>query len=87
MLTARRWWKPSKGRTMEILEQVNKVIDTLKDSDELKNSFRKDPVKTVEKLLGVDLPDDVIDKVVKGVQAKISVDKVSGAVDALKKLF
>ena len=28
-----------------------------------------------------------VEKIVKGVQAKVSVDKVSGAVDALKKLF
>ena len=72
---------------MEILEQVNKVIDALKDSDELKAGFRKDPVKTVEKLLGVDLPDEVIEKVVAGVKAKVSLDDLSGAVDALKKLF
>ena len=72
---------------MEILEQVNKVIDTLKDSDELKNSFRKDPVKTVEKLLGVDLPDDVMEKVVEGVKGKLVGDNVMDAVSKLKKLF
>ena len=72
---------------MEILEQVNKVIDTLKDSDELKNSFRKDPVKTVEKLLGVDLPDDVMEKVVEGVKGKLAGDNVMDAVSKLKKLF
>ena len=50
-------------------------------------STKDDPVKTVEKLLGVDLPDDIIEKVVDGVKAKISVDKLSGAMDSLKKLF
>ena len=87
MPTARRWWKPSKGQTTEILEQVNKVIDALKDSDELKNGFRKDPVKTVEKLLGVDLPDDVMEKVVEGVKGKLAGDNVMDAVSKLKKPF
>ena len=72
---------------MDILEQVNKVLDALKNNEELKNGFRKDPVKTVEKLLGVDLPDDVMDKVVAGVKGKLAGDNVADAVSKLKKLF
>ena len=72
---------------MDILEQVNKVIDALKDNEELKNGFRKDPVKTVEMLLGVDLPDDVMNKVVEGVRGKLAGDNVMDAVSKLKKLF
>ena len=41
----------------------------------------------MEKVLGVDLPDDVIEKIVAGVKAKISIDKVSDVADVLKKLF
>ena len=43
--------------------------------------------QAVEKLLGVDLPDDIVDQVVKGVKGKMTADKLGGAVDALKKLF
>ena len=38
-------------------------------------------------MLGVDLPDDLIEKVVAGVKAKLTADKVSGALGALKNLF
>ena len=38
-------------------------------------------------MLGVDLPDEVIEKVVTGVKAKVSLDDLSGAMGALKKLF
>ena len=38
----------------------------------------KDPVKTVEELTGVDLPDDAINKVVDGVKAKLTADKLGG---------
>ena len=44
-------------------------------------------MKAVEKLLGVDLPDDIVDQVVKGVKGKMTADKLGGAVDALKKLL
>ena len=71
----------------DIKEKIEELDEKIMKDTALQAQFKKDPVKAVEKLLGVDLPDDVIDKVVKGVQAKVSVDKVSGAVDALKKLF
>ena len=71
----------------DIKEKIEELAEKIMKDSALQAQFTKDPVKAVEKLLGVDLPDDVIDKVVKGVQAKVSVDKVSGAVDALKKLF
>ncbi len=68
-------------------EMINKLVDSVTKDKNLMDLFKKDPVKAVEKVLGVDLPDDVIDKVVDGVKAKISVDKVSGALGKLKKLF
>ena len=71
----------------DIKEKIEELAEKIMKDSALQAQFKKGPVKAVEKLLGVALPDDVIDKVVKGVQAKVSVDKVSGAVDALKKLF
>jgi hypothetical protein len=45
-------------------------------------------VKTVEKLIGVDLPDDMIEKVVDGVKAKLAGgDALSGVAGKLKGLF
>ena len=71
----------------DIKEKIEELAEKIRKDSALQAQVKEGPVKAVEKLLGVDLPDDVIDKVVKGVQAKVSVDKVSGAVDALKKLF
>lgn len=72
---------------MDIKEQIKKVVDKVTKDEKLMKQFQTDPVKAVESVLGVDLPDDIVKKIVDGVKAKISVDKVSGAVDALKKLF
>lgn len=41
----------------------------------------KDPVKAVEKVTGLDLPDDKINKVVKEVSSKVSVDDVKDKVE------
>lgn len=72
---------------MDIKEQITKVVDTVTKDKTILEQFQKDPVKTIEKILGVDLPDDIVNQIIDGVKAKISMDKAAGAVDALKKLF
>ena len=71
----------------DIKEKIEELAETIMKDTALQARFKKDPVKAAEKLLGVDLPDDMIEKAIEGVQAEISVDKFSGAVDAMKKLF
>ena len=47
----------------------------------------KDPVKAVEKATGIDLPDEKINKVVKEVSSKVSVDDVKDkATDIINKI-
>ena len=72
---------------MDIKEQIEKIVEKVQKDDVLRAQFKKDPIKAVEKVLGVDLPDDVIEKIVAGVKAKISIDKVSDVSDVLRKLF
>ena len=72
---------------MDIKEQIEKLVSALSKDASLKDQFLKDPVKTLEKVLGVDLPDDMVEKVVAGVKAKLSADQIAGAADMLKKLF
>ena len=72
---------------MDVKEQVTKAVEKITKDEKMMEQFKKDPVKTVEQVLGVDLPDDVMNKVVDGVKAKVSVDKAAGVVDKVKKLF
>ncbi|MBR1932055.1 MAG: hypothetical protein IJ833_11430 [Lachnospiraceae bacterium] len=72
---------------MDIKEQITSVVEKVTKDAGLMEEFKKDPVKAVEKVLGVDLPDDIVNKVVDGVKAKITVDKASDALGAIKKLF
>lgn len=72
---------------MDWKAQIEKTVSKITSDPSLLSQFQKEPIKAVEKVLGVDLPDEVIEKVVQGVKGKIAADKVSGAVDSLKKLF
>ncbi len=72
---------------MDIKEKIIEIAEKISENKELLEEFKEDPVKAVEKLIGVDLPDDMVEKVVDGVKAKLSLDKASDALGALKKLF
>ena len=72
---------------MDIKAKIEEIVEKVKNDDSLMEDFKKNPVQVVEKLAGIDLPDDIVEKVVDGVKAKVSVDKLSGAMDSLKKLF
>lgn len=72
---------------MDIKEKIESVVEKIKKDPSLAKKFKEDPVKTIESLIGIDLPDDQIKKVVDGVKAKLAVDQAGGLTDKLKKLF
>jgi len=72
---------------MDIKEQIDKIVDKIKNDDNFKDDFKKNPVSAVENVSGIDIPDGMVDKLVAGVQAKLGADKAAGALDSLKKLF
>ena len=72
---------------MDIKELIEKVVDAIKDSDTIKKQWEKEPVKVIEKFIGVDLPDEIVEKVIDGVKAKIAIDQVADVAGALKGLF
>lgn len=76
----------------DVIWRYNKVYNSyqrrkVKKDDKFKDEFMKNPEKAIESLAGIDIPDGMADKVIDGVKAKIAGDKLSGAVDSLKKLF
>ena len=72
---------------MDIKEKIEAIIEEIKKNPNMKEDFEKEPVKVIEKLIGVDLPDDVVEKIIDGVKAKMTVDNVSKIAGALKGLF
>lgn len=72
---------------MDIKAQIEEIVNKVKNDKNFKDDFQKNPVKAVEGVVGVDLPDDTINKVVDGVKAKVAVDGVADKLGGLKKLF
>lgn len=72
---------------MDIKGQINKIVEEVSKNPNIKEQFEKEPVKVIEKVIGVDLPDDVVMKIIDGVKAKLTIDGVSKAADALKGMF
>ena len=72
---------------MDIEKIINDVLAKLKVDPALLTEFTKDPVATLEKKLGVDLPDEQIKQVIDGLKAKLGSVDANGLIDKLKVLF
>lgn len=71
----------------DIKAKIEEIVEKLQKNPSLLKKFNTEPVKVVEELVGIDLPDELIEKVVDGVKAKITVDKLGDALGALGGLF
>ena len=72
---------------MDVKKMINQVVDFIGDNADIKKQFEKEPVKVLEKVLGVDLPDAIVEPIIEGVKAKITVDKIADVAGSLKGLF
>ena len=59
-----------------IKERIEEILEKFAKDEDLRKDFKKDPIATVEKLIGIDLPNDQIEKIVDGIKAKIALDKI-----------
>ena len=72
---------------MNIKEKIEELVEKIKSDNGLMDSFKSNPIATVEKLIGVDLPDDKMSSIVDGIKAKINMDNIGDALGGLKGLF
>ena len=68
---------------MDIKAKIEELVSKIKKDDKLMDKFKKEPVKTVEDLIGIDLPNDQIEKLVDGIKAKISLDSIGDKLGGL----
>ncbi|MBQ7009358.1 MAG: hypothetical protein IJN05_09125 [Ruminococcus sp.] len=66
---------------MDIKEKIEEIVDKVKNDEEFEKNFKENPVKAVESVVGVDLPDDKIKPIVEGVKAKIGAGKIGKLFD------
>ena len=66
----------------DVKAKADEIIKKVSEDKSLAKNFLKAPVKTVEDLLGVDLPNDTLNAIVVGVKGKINVEKLAGMLDS-----
>jgi len=69
---------------MDIQKIITEALEALQNSEDLRKAFDLDPVKVLEKMLNVDLPDEQIKAVIDAIQAKLSLDDMK---DVAGKIF
>lgn len=67
----------------EIKERIDEIVEKIKSDKDIAAKFQKDPISTVEELIGIDLPNDQIEALVDGIKAKIDLDKLAGGFNKL----
>lgn len=72
---------------LDIQGKIGEIVKKVKEDPGFAAQFTSNPVKAVESLIGVDLPDDQINAVVDGVKAKVAGDQAGGILGSIKKLF
>ena len=67
----------------QLKDKIDEIVEKVKSDKNVADKFQKDPISTVESLIGIDLPNDQIENVVEAVKAKINVDKLGGMLGGL----
>ena len=72
---------------MDIKVKIDEIVEKIKSDKTLAAKFQEDPVKALESIAGIDLPEDQINQVIAGIKAKLAADKAGGRLGGIKKLF
>lgn len=72
---------------MDIKQMITKAVKQIMNDKTLQKQFETNPVKALEKILGVDLPDDMINPIIDGIKAQLTAEKIGDAAKFLKKMF
>ena len=72
---------------MDIKAKIEEIVEKIKKDKTLAAKFKEDPVKAVESVIGIKLPEDQIKQLIDGIKAKLAADDAGGLLGKAKKLF
>jgi len=67
---------------MDIMNKLEDIVEKIKKDKNFAAKFKADPVKAIEAVLGLNLPDAQVEKLIKAVKAKVDFDKLDDMLDA-----
>ena len=71
----------------DLKAKAEEVVEKIQADPSLLKSFQRNPIKTIERLLEIDLPDEQLQPLVTAVKAKLAATDIGDALEGLKKLF
>ena len=80
----------------EIMDKAKEAVEKLQSDAGLMDNFKSDPIKTIEGLIGIDLPDEQLKNIADLVKAKLDPNgsvvenlenQAEGIIDKVKGLF
>ena len=72
---------------MDIKAMIEKAVNMLMSDKSLMAKFDKNPASVIEEVIGVDLPDEIVNQIVSGIKVKLAATQVGNALEGLDKLF
>ena len=72
---------------MDLKKMAADLVEKIQKDPKLLNEFRENPVKLLEQLIGVDLPDDQVKQLADLIKAKIDLDKAGDLLKGIGGLF
>lgn len=70
-----------------IKEKIEEIVNKVKNDPDFSKKFKEEPIKALEDVIGVDLPDDKINEIIESVKAKITLDNGKELIGKIKGLF
>lgn len=70
-----------------IKEYIEKIFNKVTTDKDFQEKFKNEPIKAVEELLNVDLPDEAINNIINGVKAKLTADTAKNMLDKAMDFF
>lgn len=70
-----------------IKEYIEKIFNKVTTDKDFQEKFKNEPIKAVEELLNIDLPDEAINNIINGVKAKLTADTAKDMLDKAMDFF
>ena len=74
-------------KKFDVKEKIEELAERIQNDKHILDSFQKDPIRTIESLIGIDLPDDQLKPLVAGIKTKLAAAGASDPLGGIKKLF
>lgn len=72
---------------MDIKKMIEEAVEKFRKNPELLSKLDDEPVAVLEKVLGMDLPDELVEQLIDGIKAKLALEKVGDVLGGLGSLF